>query len=740
MPIAQKIFTTEQKSRLGALVQIARGLDPALIEQSISSGIYNSDSGSVRLIDAQTEILSRYPSLGTGLIPSANYNSNTFRDLINHFRMATAPGYGRLLDLINESLRLNDAGLLDRFSKLTPTKEAPEEVAMAKPPAKAAEIPTGPLSRQGEAVDSSRSEPLKRPVNERPEIYEPPEELPAEIEQEQEPQQERQEEQPLRQPERQIRPESPPQEEASPEEAQPAHPSQQPPATSPEEMPPSQPPSQPPPGKPPSPPTTPPPSSGDDEDKRKRRRWPRFLRPRSESGWGFPPGIPKFLQRWLGNLARGAARIAADLARMAAQALGRGLANILSRLALQAGLTAARTLLLAVLANPITWVVVGLITMFTFVWWYDQLIGNSECSKPFGEMRIVKRLGDIGSLEVDPNKIEPEVQNGEKINFIVEVSYQLACRSRTLPSVVVTDKVPEGLEYVRGSAKSGFYSTADIGPDGVYDETTRTLTWTFSNFPMSNPVFIYFSVDPIKLDDGSWEIQDTWVTNEAKVKYTETGTPTTLSPSSQQISFTGPSRGLMCVPGLDERLARVFEEAGVAANVSPSIVYAIAKAENGGSVTPHSLDGKLHPISPCGAHGLMQIQHINDGSGKNYAASCAAIGGSSNPPEVWNGLSQTYNEISGGNIVDADSDKDSIFGSAFYIKDNGWPGGKNYTDFLSDSDAARVAVRYLGAGNMGYIGQTVNSYKDAFARQGTCGGTGTEGGASQPIPEGVSAQ
>jgi hypothetical protein len=167
-------------------------------------------------------------------------------------------------------------------------------------------------------------------------------------------------------------------------------------------------------------------------------------------------------------------------------------------------------------------------------------------------------------------------------------------------------------------------------------------------------------------------------------------------------------------------LVEFFESAGVSAGVAPAILYGIAKGENGGTIQPWSIDGKLHAISPCGAHGLMQIQHINDGLGKNYGSTCAAINGTSNPPEVFDGLSSKYNGPSGGNIVDADSDKDSIFGAAFYVQERSWPEGRSVTDQLTDQEVISVSSSYLGALNATYAQYYLNNYRDAYAKQNTC--------------------
>lgn len=261
------------------------------------------------------------------------------------------------------------------------------------------------------------------------------------------------------------------------------------------------------------------------EDRLRRRAGLGLLgRGAGSGGWGLSP----LLSRWGWNLARGAARLlgnlASNLVRGAFNLGSRALAQLLPRVGMQVGMGAARAGIglaapaaIAVALNPLTWVIVALTGLFIFINWYDNFRANSECNKPTGEMRLTKRQGGIGSLEVDSSKIEAAVPNGQKIDFVIEASYQLACRTRTLSSVVVTDRVPEGTEYIEGSATSGFYQTNGEPIKGVYDPTSRTLTWSFTNFPMSNPVFIYFSVQP------NASTVDTWVMNEATVRFTESG-------------------------------------------------------------------------------------------------------------------------------------------------------------------------------------------------------------------------
>jgi len=350
-----------------------------------------------------------------------------------------------------------------------------------------------------------------------------------------------------------------------------------------------------------------------------------------------------------------------SLASALAQGLVRAAVNALSRLALQAGLMAARAVLLVALFSPITWVIIGLVVLFAFVWWTGEQIVNSECNKPTGEMRMVKRLGGIGSLEIDPAKIEAAVQNGQQIDFVIEASYQLACRTRTLSSVTVTDRVPEGTEYIDGSAISGFYQTNGEPIKGIYDANTRTLTWNFTNFPMSNPVFIYFSVQP---NSGT---TDTWVMNQATVRYTEGGR-------------SGLKGGIINIQS--PSLQAVIDQAAQRVGMEPALMKAFLRVEAQG-VLSYSEEQFQFFSTPGWWEGLVDNASTREGNdpiivqgyGYNTCAymGCAAgadvRGVAQFEAKTWEGIAKQL-DFSDGHPVDRRIATDAIFGSALLNREN----------------------------------------------------------------------
>lgn len=69
---------------------------------------------------------------------------------------------------------------------------------------------------------------------------------------------------------------------------------------------------------------------------------------------------------------------------------------------------------------------------------------------------------------------------GTIIPFTLEI-YQTDASAATAYDVIITDVLPEGLEYVNGSISAGFPFAWD---DFDYDVTTRTMTITWNEFPL----------------------------------------------------------------------------------------------------------------------------------------------------------------------------------------------------------------------------------------------------------------
>ena len=336
-----------------------------------------------------------------------------------------------------------------------------------------------------------------------------------------------------------------------------------------------------------------------------------------------------------------------------------------------------------ILTSAMFWFIMAFISLFVFTWWYDQLIGNSECDKPTGEMRIVKRQGGIGSLEIDPSKIEAAVPNGEKIDFIIEASYQLACRTRTLSSVIVTDRIPEGTTYIPGSAKSGFYSTANTGPDGVYDEATRTLTWTFKDFPMSNPVFIYFSAQPNE------KTIDTWVMNEARVTYTEGGRPGVGGAGTISVQSAS--------------LQAVIDQAAQRVGMEPALMKAFLRVE-AQAVLNYSEEEFKFFSTPGWWEGLVDNAATRDGNDptivRGYGYNTCAYTGCAAGADVrgvaqfeirtWEGIAKQLS-FDDGHAVDRRIATDAIFGSALLNRENA-----EYYTGTSDFEWTEEVIRAAG--------------------------------------------
>lgn len=247
-------------------------------------------------------------------------------------------------------------------------------------------------------------------------------------------------------------------------------------------------------------------------------------------------------ERWLntqmGNIANAAGRGLLNVGSQAIRGLGNQISNLFNAArpvagqigagaaAIGTGIVYAGSLVLAVITSVAFWVVVALVGLFVFSWWYSNQLSNTNCDKP-GQMEVKKILENLHSGENN-------VKNGEQIDYQIQINYIWLCDKITLPSVTITDTVPRSVEYVEGSAKSGSFAYGS-GPEGVYNEANRTITWTLTNVSSNDPYGVSFSVTPFPQSDGSWSLQDTWLQNQATVTYRA---PTTKS-SGDYADVTG---------------------------------------------------------------------------------------------------------------------------------------------------------------------------------------------------------
>lgn len=238
----------------------------------------------------------------------------------------------------------------------------------------------------------------------------------------------------------------------------------------------------------------------------------------------FLNGLANNIGNWAGNLAKDLLRSGVSAARSGLgnlinavrQYWGAGPSGIVAREALRqaairAGLQAGtRLLFTGIILNPLTWVFVVIGITFLLGWLYSSSFNDINCDKP-GQMEVKKVLENLHSGDND-------IKNGDQIDYQIQVTYIWLCDKINLPSVTITDTVPPSVEYVDGSAKSESPAYGP-GPDGVYNEASRTVTWNLTNISSNDPYGVSFSVRPFQQSDGSWSVQDIWLQNAATVTY-----------------------------------------------------------------------------------------------------------------------------------------------------------------------------------------------------------------------------
>ncbi len=130
----------------------------------------------------------------------------------------------------------------------------------------------------------------------------------------------------------------------------------------------------------------------------------------------------------------------------------------------------------------------------------------------------------ITEAEEDP-LLELSLITTKTINEILAgtIQYTLSLDARTtLTNVVIKCVIPEGL---------AFSSTTD---DGIYDESTRTVTWTYEEFPGTDSIRLYCTVDT--LPDGEYSAS-------APVVFTATCDNTNDTYTSNTVTLTVVAEG-----------------------------------------------------------------------------------------------------------------------------------------------------------------------------------------------------
>lgn len=405
-----------------------------------------------------------------------------------------------------------------------------------------------------------------------------------------------------------------------------------------------------------------------------------LLRGGSGSG-GF--GLP-WLPKWATNLARSAARIiakaGAQLARAAANGLARAAAQLLPRLGAQAALQAGRSAVIGALpylsaaAAPIaliTTIILGIFGLYLLMQREFE-----DCGKP-GTMNVIK---SAKKGQVDP---------GKTIEYEIVINYKLNCASAQVDNVEFRDTLPPGTTYDE-SLNSTTSTSLEIvdpfqqGTTGIGDENTtnplipppadnpnnigglkpalegNTLIWKLGTIFPNRSIILNFAVTAPN--------SDTWLANQATVKYTVSATIGNRIIDSQSRS-------------LQETVAQAAQNVGM----EPALLKAFLKVEADQSLQ-YSEEEFLQFSTPGWWEGLVDNAPTRDGNdplilrgyaynGCAYNPKCAAgadvRGITQFEVRTWNGIVPELQQyFPDGYIPDRRVARDAIFGSALHNRQN----------------------------------------------------------------------
>lgn len=225
-------------------------------------------------------------------------------------------------------------------------------------------------------------------------------------------------------------------------------------------------------------------------------------------------------ERWLsarmGDLANWAGRGLQNGLAQAARGIGNQISNLFNwgrnnpipTLGVPTGVTAGWGYITAAVAgiSLAAWIVIiALIASFVF-YIFAAFDLNSECGKP-GTPSILKSVIN-GKGDQQGNKV---FQQGEQINYQIQVLYQLKCGGYV--DVDVKDTIPTGTTYVEGSIKADTQvdwqglagTTSTQGKDG------NTLFWNIKSLPNRYPITLNFSVTA--------DQSNLWIPNEVQATF-----------------------------------------------------------------------------------------------------------------------------------------------------------------------------------------------------------------------------
>lgn len=489
MAIDDKTILAQKISQLRALVEIAKYPDSSLVKEAIAHGQFEN----VSLLSAQQTLLQELaedlPDLGKGLFTN-RYTPEIFSELMGRFRSARVANKTLAVDLVEQAVIKNDLNVLHHFPGTLPSERSPEPIPQA--PSSPPPLP------QGSSTPREEHSPETRPPSNRQA-------------------QRRQQQGEVKHQERSESPASQPQDEneefEDSEQRGETQQQDQGNQTRPQRTP------------PPSP--TPPKSEGDQTphspprpsqslrqklDEKRKKALSLFRKPTGQTGGLLNSLAQHVVNRWLGNLARSALRAAGQLGRMAVNAIARGAINLASRLGVQAALAAGRVALIAVAANPFTWLIVGVsIIIGVTMWWAGEMdkAANSECGQA-GTINILK--------EVKNPKESFAV--GENIEYEIIAVFNLRC-VKAMANVEIRDVLPPNTKYVSSSSKINSFPADYKAPDTAQSQIEsqgvqqgNAVVWKLNNMLPERGAILSLVITP---NDAA---NNTWLVNEVTARHT----------------------------------------------------------------------------------------------------------------------------------------------------------------------------------------------------------------------------
>ena len=429
----------------------------------------------------------------------------------------------------------------------------------------------------------------------------------------------------------------------------------------------------------------------------------------SSGGFGLP-WVPKFLQRWAGNLARGAARLAwnigSSLGRAAINALTRAAAQLLPRLATQAALQAGRSLLVAGAGAVIS--LAPLLLLITLIggfllFIYAMYDTESECGKA-GTPELSKTVVN-GQPDTDG---ETKFTIDQEIEYSIVVNFRLKCGGNLNAEVI--DTLPADTEYVLGSSKSPTYAIQSQGGTSNMlsfesSQQDRTLVWNIKGLPNNRPFEIRFKVKPTK--------DNVWILNETTTRFT-----------IFRAGVGGAGPGGRVIDSQSATFNEVVNEAAQNARMDPALLKAILKVE-AGAVLEYSEEEFLRFSTPGWWEGA-DAASIKRGYAYNTCDDPTAGCGAGNDVRgvaqfelaTWKGIVPQL-QFTDGHEPDRRNARDAIFGSSVLNRRNAESyAGTSNVEWTED--VIRAMARMYCAG-------PAAGRNPELARHRACGWNGTRG-------------